>query len=67
MKKITAKEFFRLCRGAKKTSYEAVEGVFGFVSYLTTYERKDGFQIFKMENVPCKATQRISFAYYKEA
>lgn len=67
MKKITAKEFFRLCKGAKRTDYEAVEGVFGWVSYLTTYERKDGFQIFKMENVPSRANQHVTFAYYKEA
>ena len=67
MKKITAKEFFRLCKGSKRTGIQIVDSAAHYDSTIFEFTTVDGLKIYKIETRPTTARyNNITVAFYKQ-
>ena len=66
VKEIKASTFYRLCRGAKRTSIDNIDSPAPYESTVFTYKTVDGSEIYKVETRGLK-DGITTIAYYKEA
>ena len=65
MKEVSAKDFFRLCSGAKRVGIENVEGAYGWESTVFEYRGVSGDVLYKIETRPPKSNSVITTRFFR--
>ena len=66
MKRITKKDFFRLCRGSKRTNVDIVESPCGrYESTVFSFLCVDGSRISKIETRSLRPNGKTTYTFYK--